>query len=130
MEMNIEKVLQENEALKAELHKKEKKEQYLKSLIELMFEDVKVMKSNNKLFIRKLLSVIEDFENSDSDLESDLNDKIFNLYKNNVNENADKSAFKVFETEDIEDEEMQALVTSIGDMIKGLDDEDTVVISV
>jgi len=130
MEMNIEKVLQENESLKTQLHKQERKEQYLKSLIELMFEDVKVMKSNNKLFIRKILSVIEDFENSDRDLESDLNDKIFNLYKNNVDENADKSTFKIFETEDIEDEEMQALITSIGDMIKGLDDEDTVVISV
>jgi len=130
MEMNIEKVLQENESLKTQLHKKEKKEQYLKSLIELMFEDVKVMKSNNKLFIRKILSVIEDFENSDRDLESDLTDKIFNLYKNNVDENADKSTFKVFETEDIEDADIQALITSIGDMLKSLDDEDTVVISV
>ena len=109
MEMNIEKVLQENESLKTELHKKERKEQYLKSLIELMFEDVKVMKSNNKLFIRKILSVIEDFENSDRGLESDLTDKIFDLYKNNVDENADKSTFKMFDTEDIEDEEMEAL---------------------
>jgi len=130
MEMNIEKVLQENESLKTELHKKEKKEQYLKSLIELMFEDVKVMKSNNKLFIRKILSVIEDFEISDRDLESDLTDKIFNLYKNNVDENANKSSFKIFDSENIENQEMEALITTIGDMVKGLEDEDRVIISV
>jgi len=131
MEMHIEKVLAENESLKKELHKKEKKEQYLKSLVELMFEDVRVMKSNNKLFIKKILSVIEDFENSDINLESDLTDKIFDLYKTNVDNNADKSTFKVFETdEDIENEKVNTLIANIADMIKDLDEEETIVISV
>jgi len=131
MEMHIEKVLEENESLKKDLHKKEKKEQYLKSLVELMFEDVRVMKSNNKIFIKKILSVIEDFENSDRAVESDLTDKIFNLYQANIDANADKSSFKVFETkEDIEDEDINVLVMNLEDMIKELDDEDTVIISV
>jgi len=129
MEMNIDKVLEENEALKKELHKKEQKEKYHKELLELLFEDVRVMKSNNKVFIKSILALIGDFEDNDKELETDLTQRVFNLYKANVDENANKSTFRIFQNEnEIENEEMDALITTINGMLRGLDDEDETVI--
>jgi len=133
MDININKVLEENEALKKALHKKEQKEQYHRELLELVFEDVRVMKSNNKVFVKKILSVIEDFEANDEQLENDLTEKIFKLYKANIDENADSEIFRIFETkEEVESENNNSLITDLDEILKNLDnDEDaTIVVSV